>query len=224
MNCRKALEYRDDYMDGYLSQEEKAAVREHLDDCRQCHDAFKREENMLHSLRALPVPPPSPGFTRRSLQHAQSSGRWQIQKRLTPFLTTAMAACLILWLVTGLPRVSDYQTEGLPTAQVIIEINEQKIVNVVVNAPRDLLDAHVTIELPEQVEMVGFPGKSAIEWKTDLRKGKNLLSLPIVAKRTGNVELVTRINHENKSKLLKLAMKIHNSHATGYLHDFNYVV
>lgn len=29
MNCRNALEYRDDYIDGYLSQKEKVAVREH---------------------------------------------------------------------------------------------------------------------------------------------------------------------------------------------------
>lgn len=224
MNCRKALEYRDDYIDGYLSQEEKVAVREHLDSCQQCHDAFKRDEDMLQALRALPVPAPSPGFAQRSLQHAQSSGRWQIQKSLAPLLSAAMAACLVLWLVTGLPRMSYHPAPELPTAQVIIKINEQKIINVVVNAPRDLLDAHVTIQLPEQVEMVGFPGKSKIEWKTDLRKGKNLLSLPIVAKSTGNVELVTRINHENKSKLLKLAMKIHNSHATGNLHDSNYVV
>jgi hypothetical protein len=224
MNCRKALEYRDDYIDGYLSQEEKVAVREHLDSCQQCHDAFKRDEDMLQALRALPVPAPSPGFARRSLQHAQSSGRWQIQKSLAPLLSAAMAACLVLWLVTGLPRMSYHPAPELPTAQVIIKINEQKIINVVVNAPRDLLDANVTIQLPEQVEMVGFPGKRKIEWKTDLRKGKNLLSLPIVAKSTGNVELVTRINHENKSKLLKLAMKIYNSHATGNLHDSNYVV
>lgn len=224
MNCRKALEYRDDYMDGYLNQEEKAAVRAHLDSCPQCHAAFKRDEEMLHALRAMPVPAPSPGFVRRSLQHAQSARGWRLPKNLTPVFSAAMAACLVLWLVSGLPRMINQPATELPTAQLTIKINEQKIVNVVVNVPRDLLDAHVTIELPEQVEMVGFPGRSEIEWKTDLRKGKNLLSLPIVAKRTGNVELVTRINHENKSKLLKLAMKIHNSHARGNLHDFNYMV
>jgi len=224
MNCRKALGYRDDYIDGYLSLEEKAAVRDHLDSCLQCHDAFKRDEDMLQALRSMPVPAPSPGFVHQSLQHAQTAGRWQIPKSLAPLLSAAMAACLVLWLVTGLPRMSYQPAQELPTAQVIIKINEQKIVNVVVNAPRDLLDAHVTILLPAQIEMVGFPGKKEIQWKTDLRKGKNLLSLPIIAKSTGNVELVTRINHENKSKLLKLAMKIHNSHATGNLHESKYLV
>jgi len=223
MNCGKALEYRDDYMDGYLSQEEKIAVRAHLDSCQQCHDAFKRDEDMLQALRSMPVPLPSPGFVRHSIQHAQSSGRWQMPKSLVPLFSAAMAACLVLWLVTGLPRMGYQPAQELPPAQVIIKINEQRIVNVVVNAPRDLLDAHVTILLPEQVEMAGFPGKSEIEWKTDLRKGKNLLSLPIIAKSTGNVELVTRINHENKSKLLKLAMKIHNSHASGDLHGSNHL-
>ncbi len=224
MNCTQALEYRDDYIDSYLSQEEKAAVREHLNNCPQCHEAFKRDEEMLHALRALPVPAPSPGFISHSIQHAQSAGRRRIPKSLAPLLSAAMAACLVLWLVTGLPRMSDQQAHELPTAQVIIKIDEEKIVNVVVNAPRDLVDAHVTIELPEQLEMIGFPGKREIEWKTDLRKGKNLLSLPLVAKRTGNVELVARIDHENKSKLLKLAMKIHNSHARENLHDDKYMV
>jgi hypothetical protein len=224
MNCKQALEYRDDYIDGFLSQDEKVAVREHLDNCRQCHAAFKRDEEMLQALRALPVPAPSPGFVSHSIQHAQSAGKWQMPKSLTPLLSAAMAACLVLWLVTGFPRMSEHTARELPTAQVIIKINEEKIVNVVVNAPRDLLDAHVTIELPEQLEMVGFPGKREIEWKTDLRKGRNLLSLPIVAKRTGNVELVARIDHDNKSKLLKLAMQIHNSHARENLHDVKYMV
>ena len=224
MNCKQALEYRDDYIDGFLSQDEKVAVREHLDNCRQCHAAFKRDEEMLQALRALPVPAPSPGFVSQSLQHARSAGKWRIPKSLAPLLSAAMAACLVLWLVSGLPRMSDHPAQELPSAQVIIKIDEEKIVNVVVNAPRDLVDAHVTIELPEQLEMVGFPGKREIEWKTDLRKGKNLLSLPIIAKRTGNVELVARIDHENKSKLLKLAMKIHNSHARENLHDDKYMV
>ncbi|RJX33395.1 MAG: hypothetical protein C4531_05385 [Desulfurivibrio sp.] len=224
MNCRQALEYRDDYIDGYLGREEKVAVREHLAGCPQCHEAFNRDVAMLQALRAMPVPAPSPGFVRRSLQQAQATRRWRLPKNLAPVVSAAMAACLVLWLVSGLPRMINQPANELPTAQVIIKINEQKIVNVVVNAPRDLLDAHVTIELPEQLEMVGFPGKTAIEWKTDLRKGKNLLSLPLVAKRTGNVELVTRIDHDNKSKLLKLAMKIHNSHAREDLHAARYMV
>ena len=224
MNCKQALEYRDDYLDGYLATEEKIAVREHLDNCPQCHALFKRDEDMLSALRNMPVPAPSPGFVRRSLQHAESTRKWQMPKSMAPLFSAALAACLVVWLVTGLPRMAHHPEKHVSAAQLIITMNEQKIVNVVVNAPRDMHDAHVTIELPEQLEMVGFPGKNEIEWTTNLRKGRNLLSLPLVAKGTGTVELVTRIDHDNKSKMLKLAMQINNSHAREDLHDSKYLV
>lgn len=222
MNCEKALEYRDDYLDGYLSQEEKLSVRKHLHSCRHCHAAFKRDEELLQALRDLPMPAPSPGFVDRAFQQAKMPVRGYIYRRLAPFLSAAIAACLIVWITAGLQFNGDHRPTAAQAPEVLIKINEQKIVNVVVNAPRDLHNAQVTIQLPRQVEMVGFPGSNEIEWKTDLRKGKNLLSLPLVAKSLGNVELVTRINHENKSKLLKLEMKIHDNHATGTADEMNY--
>jgi hypothetical protein len=222
MNCEKALEYRDDYIDGYLGLEEKVSVRNHLRVCRQCHDAFKRDEEMLRALRDLPLPAPSPGFVDRAMAQAKIPVRGYLYRRLAPILSTAIAACLVVWITAG--QFNGYHRGGEPrTPEVLIKINEQKIVNVVVNAPRDLRNAQVTIKLPQQVELVGFPGSNEIEWQTDLRKGKNLLSLPLVAKSLGNVELVTRINHENKSKLLKLEMKIHDDHATGMAPEINYI-
>ena len=221
MNCEKALEYRDDYIDGYLSQEEKVTVRKHLNACHHCHEAYKRDEELLQALRDLPLPAPSLGFVDRAIRQAKTPVRGNIYRRLAPFLSAAIAACLIVWITSGPQLSGDHRIKTAQVPEVLIKINEQKIVNVVVNAPRDLHNAQVTIQLPQQVEMVGFPGSNEIEWKTDLRKGKNLLSLPLVAKSLGNVELVTRINHENKSKLLKLEMKIHDDHVTG-TYDSNY--
>ncbi|MBI5559500.1 MAG: zf-HC2 domain-containing protein [Deltaproteobacteria bacterium] len=223
MNCEKARQYRDDYLDDCLVEREKNSVRQHLDLCPRCRHVFNRDAEMLRALRSLPVPPPSPGFVERSFSKAGARSRKPPQKWLIPSWAGALAASLILWLSIGMPHLPGHRTAEAPAAAVTITINEQKTVKLVVNAPRDLLNAQVTIELPSQVEMVGFPGSSEIAWTTNLRKGKNLLSLPLVAKSAGEVKLVTRINHENKSKLLRFDMKIQNN-TTGFLHQAIYMV
>ena len=125
-----------------------------------------------------------------------------------------MAACLAFLLITAVPFTQTTPSSQPDSNAINIKINEQRLVQVIVRVPRDLLQADIVIELPPQVEMQGFPGRREIRWHTDLRKGKNLLNLPLVAKSEGRAELITHINHANKSKMLSLVMTINKDKLT----------
>ena len=216
MNCKQTRINKDDYLDRTLSTEEAHKVQQHLHECPECRADFQRDEEIMAALRELPVPPPSPDFVQRSFAKAKARHKKQQRKQAMPYLGGAIAACLAFWLIVATP-VNQGVPPVKPTASsqaINIKINDERLVQVVVRAPRDLVAADVMIELPSQLEMAGFPGLKEIRWNTNLKKGKNLLSLPLVAKSEGTAELKTHITHENKSKILSLVMQVYNDELT----------
>lgn len=217
MNCHQAQIKKDDYLDRTLSAEQTLEIQQHLHNCPQCRADFQRDEEMLSALRTLPVPPPSPDFVTRCFANAKAQHKKQQLKQAMPYWGGAIAACLAFWLIVATPFNQGGDQPVMPTASsqaITIRINDQRLVQVVVRAPRDMQAADVMIELPAQLEMAGFPGQREIRWHADLKKGKNLLKLPLVAKSEGTAELITHITHENKSKILSLVMKVYNDELT----------
>ncbi len=214
MNCEQTLKNMADFVDSFLDSSEALELQRHLDSCPRCRQEFQKEQELLVTLRTLPVPPPSKDFVNRSFATVRARHQNQRVKQAMPYWGGAVAACLALWIMVAAP-FNPITPAGQPAHQAInIRINEHRLVQVVVNAPRDMLQADVVIELPPEVEMAGFPGRSEIRWNTNLRKGKNLLSLPLIAKSEGMAKLITHINHENKSKMLSLVMNISHDEMT----------
>ncbi|MFH1216874.1 MAG: hypothetical protein V1706_10285 [Pseudomonadota bacterium] len=223
MDCKKTIAQRDNFHDGYLSDKETDAIRIHITTCQSCRQAMQHDADLLQALRDLPVPPPRPDFAARALNAARATHNRRRVKKISAYWGTALAACLAVWIMVGQPDKTVLPTPSSPSFSVTLKLHEQKTVNLVVNAPQDLMNADVTVQLPQQLVMVGFPENSEIKWTTNLRKGKNLLSLPLMAKGSGNVELVTRINHQNKSKILKVEMQIGDNNEAGTLHIFRHI-
>lgn len=219
MKCEEVLRNKYDFIDGYLSLKKSASVKSHLDTCKRCMDDFRQEEELLAAFRNLPVPPPSDGFADRVLQKARTENLNQKKKSRISQWGAAMAAGIILCILVGVPVYKNMHPQVIISPALSIHINEQKVVQLLVNTPQDLLNAKVIVQLPQHVEMVGFPGLSEIEWNADLLKGKNLLRLPLIAKTPGEAKLVTRINHQNKSKLLKFDMKVYNEPVKGSIEN-----
>lgn len=51
LNCHEAVARLDDYLDRELSSEEMTLVREHLEICAHCAEAFAFEQTVLDDLR-----------------------------------------------------------------------------------------------------------------------------------------------------------------------------
>lgn len=212
MDCQQAREKINDRPSS--TGQRGLELQSHLDSCQQCRAEFQQEKELRLSLGSLPVPPPSEDFVKRAFSVARARHQRRRVKQAIPYWGGALAACLAIWLMV----VGSFQqptTPVEPSQQAIaIRMNEQRLVQVIVNAPRDLAKADVVIELPPQIELAGFPGRREIRWNTNLKKGKNLLSLPLIAKSEGRAELITHINHDNKSKMLSLVMDISHDELT----------
>ncbi len=226
MDCKKIMTLRDDLLDSALSAAETAAIARHAASCPQCSDMLRRDAELIAALRSMPAPAPSPDLAVRALAAARSAHDNHQQRHYSRWIGAALAACLVVWIMIGLPGKTLISPDpaGSGLAMVALKLHEEKTVTVVVNAPQDLIDAAVTIHLPKQLEMSGFPASSEIKWTTTLRKGKNLLRLPLTARGTGNAEIVTRIDHLNRSKVLRLEMQIDDVAPTGAFSAARYIV
>jgi len=140
---------------------------------------------------------------------------------------SAAAAALALWVVIGVfpeaispvGNVSDTvvatnstlpansapaQTEGKP--ELSIALNQQRDIKLAFYSGESLKGAKITIRLPENVALVGYPGRRQLSWKTDLKKGDNLLRLPVMATQIARGELTADIEYEGRTKTLTLGL------------------
>ena len=56
-----------------------------------------------------------------------------------------------------------------------------EVVALKIEAPRDFANVRFSIELPDQVFLADQPGLRVVAWDGALRKGQNVLELPLVA-------------------------------------------
>jgi hypothetical protein len=210
MNCDNVKKYIDDYFDRSLSANDEKNVMDHLVECSHCQDLYQQEKEFRLALEGLSVPPPSQGFSERVFRNTVETSRRQLRRRSWLSTGGAVAAGLAIWFMVGMPGESpQLQQQNVPMTT--MNLHASKTIKMILHASQNLKSATVTVELPEHIEIEGFPGKRSISWDTDLYKGKNLLALPVVAKTTGKDQMITRIEHESKSKLLKMEMLVNGS-------------
>ena len=166
----------------------------------------------------MPVPAPSADFAERVLRQAVERNVDHHHRH--GFVTgfgSALVAGLALWVVVGLfPGPQGVAPDGKePLQMVSIALNETQDVKLVFNAERVVLGAKISIELPENVTIAGYPGRRHLEWQTDLAKGSNLLRLPVVATQADAGQLVAHIEHGNKVTTLKIQIDVQKPGLTG---------
>ncbi|MCB2183745.1 MAG: zf-HC2 domain-containing protein [Desulfobulbaceae bacterium] len=211
MNCNNAREYLDDYFDGMLDKDSKDEVLHHIIGCVSCHSVFENEKQLREMLHSLPAPVPSTDFknkvVRRAISEAQSIGRFRAALSFGGGLAAAIALWVLVSLSGNILPGGEKQNSDI-LADMTLEVQRQTTIKMVFNAPHDMLHSQVTLQVPLNLEIVGFPGQREISWNTDLLKGKNLLEVPVVAKKAGQADLITFIDYQNKKKKLTLTTQI----------------
>jgi len=89
-----------------------------------------------------------------------------------------------------------------------IGLHEVQKVRLSVDSHQTLQHAVFTVELPEGVELAGFPNQRTVRWEGSLHEGKNLLELPLVAQDRAGGVLVARIDHAEKEKVFRLQLNV----------------
>jgi hypothetical protein len=157
-------------------------------------------DRLPQALRQMPVPPLRPGFADEALARASQAyetevghsrlARWDI------WLSAALGGA-IATLLTVLVMRPD---AAVPDAGITLAMNESRNVEVLIDSERTLDDALIRISTTGAVALDGFDDQRSAQWRTRLERGRNVLSLPVVARSSGPAQLVAVIEHGGRTR------------------------
>lgn len=161
-------------------------------------------------LRDYPMPQATAGFFDQALVRATHEGsRRQRNRWIMTGFGSAVAAGLVLWMVGGFLLT----TPDLPPADpaipgITMTLEEPRTINLVFASAVPLDSATLTVQLPDGIEMSGFPGQREVTWQTSLNAGKNLLPLKLIATSPLGGEVYATLRHDNRGRTFRLRVDV----------------
>lgn len=207
MNCKIVLSQLDDYLDRELQPVQYAQVEAHLGECESCHQAWQQALQFQQMMKEHPMPAPDAGFEDRAFAKLPRRQVRATKSVLHAGFGGAVAASLMLFVIATIFMRPEINEQAVANIQ--LTLHQSKKVNMVFNVPEAVAEATFSMQVPEHIEIAGRKGLHQVEWKTALKKGKNLLSLPIVANMAESGEMVAKIKYGNKEKIFRMKLDIH---------------
>lgn len=175
-----------------LRQPAHTALADHLNHCELCRQ-YASDALLVRELAALEVPEPDTAFLSRALSRAQQPAR-------RSWLPAAAAVSLLVAVTAGWLGYGALAPQAPDTAPVVAETEQtrpngyhRQEIHIVIHSQSDRDNAELSIELAENLELEGFAGQRRLAWHTALKKGPNLLVLPVRARDSGGELRVTSI-------------------------------
>jgi len=213
MNCKISLNLVDDYLGGYLDEPTRQALEEHLEQCTSCQARFAQDKALRQRMQAQLVAQPKANFADRMLHGAVEHHQHKTRHHWS-FIGGAIAASVVIAVTSFVLRFAAPQPE---MARQTLALNQVTRVALALDSREELKGATITLQLPDNVELKGFPGQRMISWKTDINRGTNLLALPVMGVARKNGLLVARLQYGNKSKEYKVELNVKNPDVNGGL-------
>tara|TARA_R110000868_G_scaffold274639_1_gene534110 strand:+ start:4566 stop:5261 length:696 start_codon:yes stop_codon:yes gene_type:complete len=158
---------------------------DHIASCELCL-AHYEESLLLTGLTNLDKPIMSAGFADKAIKQAIENHQQAKQERAAspPSLYRRVVALVLIVSFMGLILVNQNPVAHNEKMAQLNTANgtASKQINVVIDSLADRENTTVTIELAENLELQGYPNRKTLSWTTNIRKGKNLLTLPVLFK------------------------------------------
>jgi hypothetical protein len=157
-------------------------VQMHLRNCRGCDSTWQAQRLLAESLRLQPAPAMPEGFAADVLTRVFAADLRSRRRRT--IVAYGLAATLVFGTVLGFGLAhmtgdeSDYQVVD---GRLVLQSEHPTTIGVAFNAGTALKDVRFTIDLPAGMQVAGQPGVRHLSWSGELRKGQNLLKLPVIA-------------------------------------------
>jgi hypothetical protein len=207
MNCKISLNMVDDYLGGYLDGDARQALEDHLELCTSCQERFAQDRALRQRLQAQLVGQPKAGFADRVLERAVEQNQNKTRHHWS-FIGGAIAASLVIAITSFVLPLARQQGPELESQT--LALHQVTRVALALDSREELMGATITLRLPDNVELKGFPGQRMISWKTNIDRGTNLLALPVKGIIAKNGLLVARLEYGNKSKEYKVELTVQN--------------
>jgi hypothetical protein len=216
MRCSEVQNIFDDYLHGEIPTEASWDLKRHVSDCTSCQSELDARRAIRRGLVELPVQEPSEGFFDRVFDDVDDQATPETNRRRTDQPATwptrrRLAIAAVFAVVCATAFVVQQPFSGAPSSdipEVTIAMHEVTPVSLVFSADDELQDARLSLQLPDGVELAGYSGRSALSWKTDLERGKNVLRLPLVGHIASAAEIVATLEHTQGTKTFRLKVKV----------------
>ena len=174
-------------------------------------------ETLIKALRSMPAPEPRPEFVDRAIATAtranvhagpgRAGGLRRAATRWETWFGAALGGAVAATLTLLIMR-PDAPTE--PARGITLALNEARDIDVIIESDRDLEDATIRIAVTGAVALDGFQNEHIIDWRADLERGGNLLSLPVVAHQVGYGQLVAVIEHGGRTRTVTVDLRVND--------------
>ena len=118
------------------------------------------------------------------------------------------AAGIMVLVCLGIVFNSVWNLGQQETPQAHLTMNKESEVKLVFSSQQDLENVTLTLKTPEGVDIPGYENQRKIAWQTDLKQGRNVLELPVIARDKNGGPLTASIDYGDKSKEFNLLLKV----------------
>jgi hypothetical protein len=184
----------------------------HLAACPTCRDVQAAMVALTLERAVEPPPPPAHAWERAMriavAERPALAGHMNPQRRgfwLGMGAGSALAASIVLGIVMLYPQWSAPPTTAVP--QVTLALHEVRDVSIALDAPEALANAEIRVVLRGAIGLQGYDGQRELAWRTDLDRGVNRLTLPVVANGALGGQLVVEVLHAEKRRTFVVDVK-----------------
>lgn len=202
MNCHDTQKQFDNYLDQQFPEELQSVFHSHLAECEQCREALTNEEHFRTSLTQLPIEPMSPGFAARALRNARIQGS-PAHRRLLPAAVAASVLLLFSFVIMFQGSLAASKAESVTLA-----LLEEREITLAFHSPQPIQHASFEIQLPEGVEIKGYPEWQLLAWDGSLKRGQNILRLPLIVRSGNGGELKAVIHRQNRNRVFSVNIEV----------------
>lgn len=213
MNCHDIHNHCDAYLDHEMSDTQKHALEAHLESCPACRHYMHQAQNTRDVLTKIKAPAMRPAFAEQAFDKARQQNATVTGTKRFTGTGLALAASLALAGIVGVFMHQPGSTVSEPTT-IQISMLQEKDISLVFNAKENLDKVSISIELSDNLALDGYGGKRTVSWNTPLQKGKNVLSLPIIATQPGNGTVIARLRLGDQDKIFRIRVNARQNGST----------
>ena len=208
MKCAEINNHIDGLLDKQLNPEELLAFEQHVSHCTECTEKLKTAKSLSSGLRNQPLPHYSAKFKQRAFAEVRRQYKDEQQPdhgySFAAGFATAAVASLLIWFVSSV-YLADTLIEQ--PQMIAVAMNQAQTVSLIFDSHTDIQHANLSINLPDNMELDGYPGRRELSWQTSLKKGQNILALPIMAIGYGQGELLAQLSYDDTVTILRVVLK-----------------
>jgi hypothetical protein len=180
----------------------------HADDCDDCRAAL-RALDATSALRGELTPEVDERAIERAIDRALSESPQRRYRRgfWKGMASGAALAAAVSALAVGISRFTAGENVPAAVPEVRIALNQRSNVTVTLETPEALADAEVRVELRGAVALDGYQGQRELRWSTNLERGVNQLTLPVVASDARGGQVLVEVTHGDKRRTFVLDVR-----------------